>query len=75
MFLIVHIFYLGVGFKNLVPRVSIVKATISKTMLVYPLEKKMLLLGAPLFDSGVNFEVLIATVLIVKSRGFKEVVF
>jgi hypothetical protein len=32
------------------------------------------LLGAPLFNSGVDFKVLVATIPIVKSRGFKEVV-
>jgi hypothetical protein len=32
------------------------------------------LLGAPLFNLGVDFKVLVATVLVVKSGGFKEVV-
>jgi hypothetical protein len=30
------------------------------------------LLGALLFDSGVDFNVLVATLLVVKFKGFKE---
>jgi hypothetical protein len=32
------------------------------------------LLGAPLFDLRVDFKVLVATIPVVMSRGFKEVV-
>jgi hypothetical protein len=37
-------------------------------------QKKKVLLGASIFYSGVDFKVLVATVPIVKSEGFKEVV-
>jgi hypothetical protein len=34
----------------------------------------MVLLGAPLFNLGVDFNILVATVPVLKSEGFKQVI-
>ena len=42
-------------------------------ILIFSVGKIGKLLGAPLFDSEVNFKVLVAMATIVKPRGFKQV--